>query len=376
MFDDCNYMFEGREGRHLFPVTFAQVSYPTRDGTRRPYSVLQGTSAYYKPSISNSYYDDASALVTTKASLDGMLAAWVHNSQYSSPETFTIMAAGPSKFKLLSKEDGCMYTYRISQGGFAGLKPTPCKPGSSSDCPASGSCAPGKYQQLQEGLASHFCAMCPTGTVSSGGSTCSICPYGRAAPTVGSVSCSILGDSYSAVVPSCDSTETVADLGQLYTDEQACTKVACPNGTVATPYNECLAAQNGNLCVAASPTGRNTCKTKSEASTMNNTKTEGWGGAVLQLEWADTSAAVCSTGVQQLATWLSKTPTWMGFNYTQKDESAGYYWPEINSLQWQPLGSLNGSNFRGYPRCSGFAHGGSDGASMLTFGEGTALGKC
>jgi hypothetical protein len=47
------------------------------------------------------------------------------------------------------------------------------------------------------------------------------------------------------------------------------------------------------------------------------TQTGGWGGAVLQLESADTSAAVCSTGVKQLAAWLGSRQTWLGFNFTE-----------------------------------------------------------
>jgi hypothetical protein len=55
MFEDCGHYFTGREGHQLFPTTFAQVSYPTRTGTRRPYAVLQGTPQYFQPSISNSW---------------------------------------------------------------------------------------------------------------------------------------------------------------------------------------------------------------------------------------------------------------------------------------------------------------------------------
>jgi hypothetical protein len=91
----------------------------------------------------------------------------------------------------------------------------------------------------------------------------------------------------------------------------------CPEGTVETFNEECLAAQNGDLCVAMSETGSKTCKFKAESSMTASTKTGGWGGAVLQLESADTSAAVCSTGVKQLATWLGSRQTWLGFNFTQ-----------------------------------------------------------
>jgi hypothetical protein len=160
-----------------------------------------------------------------------------------------------------------------------------------------------------------------------------------------------------------------------YNSEQACDATACPNGTVATPNNDCLAAQNGNLCVAASAAGRTTCKTKAEASINADTKTEGWGGAVLKLEWSDTSAAVCSTGVKQLAAWLSNTSTWMGFNYTQQGADEGYYGRDIDGLQWQALGSLEGSNLRSYPRCGGNALGGLGPQPMLTQGRSTVLGE-
>jgi hypothetical protein len=91
----------------------------------------------------------------------------------------------------------------------------------------------------------------------------------------------------------------------------------CPNGTVASPNKECLAAQNGNLCVAVSARGSTTCKSKAESSMTASSKTAGWGGAVLQLESSDTAAAACSTGVKQLAAWLANRQTWMGYNYNQ-----------------------------------------------------------
>jgi hypothetical protein len=48
-----------------------------------------------------------------------------------------------------------------------------------------------------------------------------------------------------------------------------------------------------------------------------SSKTAGWGGAVLQLESSDTSAAVCNTGVKQLAAWLANRQTWLGFSFGQ-----------------------------------------------------------
>jgi hypothetical protein len=68
--------------------------------------------------------------------------------------------------------------------------------------------------------------------------------------------------------------------------------------------------------VAVSAAGSTTCKAKAESS-MTASKTAGWGGAVLQLESSDTSAAVCNTGVKQLAAWLANRQTWLGFNFGQ-----------------------------------------------------------
>lgn len=51
----------------------------------------------------------------------------------------------------------------------------------------------------------------------------------------------------------------------------------------------------------------------------------------------------------------------------------GYYAP-IYGLQWQALGSLNGSNVMSYPIC-GNAHGGPGPQRMLTQGRGTVLGE-
>jgi hypothetical protein len=160
----------------------------------------------------------------------------------------------------------------------------------------------------------------------------------------------------------------------IYKNGVACDVEVCPNGTVATPNNECLAAQNGDLCVALSVAGNPACKTKAEASTNMESKTEAWGGAVLKLESANMSAAVCSTGAKQLAAWLSKRQTWMGFNYTQWGAECG--WPiYIDGLQWHVLGAINGSNFRNHPRCSGNAHAGYGPQRLLTHGSGTVLGE-
>lgn len=329
--------------------------------------------------------------------LSGFLASWVYvglpwlatgpfGPSTSTPGNYNASPAGPSSFNLLSKDTGCTFTYRIVSGSFAGLKPPPCKPGSSSDCPASGSCGPGKYQQ-QDAVSSNVCVLCPAGTYSSSNSSkeCAPCKAGAVAAAVGSTSCQacaspLVASYYSptACVPVCDKQEdyNMPTFGQnvIYNNGQACDMAVCPNGTVSSPNNECLAAQNGNLCVAVSAAGSTTCKAKAESSMSKDTQTGGWGGAVLQLDSADTSAAVCSTGVKQLAAWLGGRQTWLGFNFTQWGANfapGGYYAP-IYGLQWQALGSLNGSNLMSYPIC-GNAHGGPGPQKMLTQGRGTVL---
>jgi hypothetical protein len=349
---DCNYTFSGLKHRYEFPVTFAQVDYPTRSGTRRPYVALQDTmmDPSSRTAGSNSYDTNLKtssgwqqATLYQNDSLSGFLASWAYiglpglstgpfGPTTNVPGNYTASPAGPSSFNLVGKDTGCTFTYRIVSGSFAGLKPTPCKPGSSSDCPASGSCAPGEYQQQQQGAASltYICGMCPAGTFSSSSSSkeCVPCSAGTAASAVGSTSCQtcnapLVSSYYSrtACVPVCDKQEgyNLPTFGQnvIYKNGQACDVAVCPNGTVASPNNECLAAQNGNLCVAVSVTGSTTCKAKAESSMSKDAKTEGWGGAVLQLDSADTSAAVCSTGVKQLAAWLGSRQTWLGFNFTQ-----------------------------------------------------------
>jgi hypothetical protein len=51
----------------------------------------------------------------------------------------------------------------------------------------------------------------------------------------------------------------------------------------------------------------------------------------------------------------------------------GYFYP-VYGLQWQALGSLDGSNLRSYPNC-GNAHGGPGPQKMFTQGRGTVLGE-
>lgn len=396
---DCNYTFSGLKHRFEYHVTFAQVDYPTRGGTRQPYVALKDTKmdASSDASGSNSYrtYDLVDRY--RNDTLSGFLASWVYvglpwlatgpfGPTTSTPGNYTASPAGPSSFNLLSKDTGCTFTYRIVSGSFAELKPTPCKPGSSSDCPASGSCGPGKYQQ-QDAVSTNVCVLCPAGTYSSSNSSkeCAPCKAGAVAAAVGSTSCQacaapLVASYYSptACVPVCDKQDdyNLPTFGQnvIYNNGQACDMAVCPNGTVSSPNNECLAAQNGNLCVAVSAAGSTTCKAKAESSMSKDTQTGGWGGAVLQLDSADTSAAVCSTGVKQLAAWLGGRQTWLGFNFTQWGANfapGGYYAP-IYGLQWQALGSLNGSNLMSYPIC-GNAHGGPGPQKMLTQGRGTVL---
>jgi hypothetical protein len=335
------------------------------------------------------------------ATLEGFLASWAHealpgflkgmwSSASNVPGNYTIKASGPSSFKLLSKDTGCFFTYRMDTGSFAGLAPTPCILGSSSDYPASGSCPPGKFQRTQDGSSTHFCAMCPAGTFGNGTNGCNPCELGTAAMAAGSTSCQaceppLVSGSQGSYGPTCTlgcpsedpSTMSTSSGNIIHKNGASCDVEVCPNGTVASPNNECLAAQNGNLCVAVSAVGTPTCKTKAEASTNMDSKTEGWGGAVLQLESADMSAAVCSTGVQQLAAWLANRQTWMGFNYTQWGANEGYPWAgSISGLQWHVLGSDNGSNFRSHLRCSGNALAGYGPRSSLTHGGGTILGEC
>jgi hypothetical protein len=344
---DCNYTFNGLKNVYTFPVTFAKVEYPTRSGTKRPYIALLDTARDSSSSAEGdnsyvTYRNMTSVTLYRDDTLDDFLASWINNGlpalstgpfgpTTDVPGNYSASAAGPSSFKLLSKDTGCTFTYRIVSGGFAGLKPTSCKPGSSSDCPASSSCGPGKFrqQQQQDAASTYVCALCPAGTSSSSGNSteCAPCNSGTAAAAVGSTSCQAcaapLVASYKAAtacVPLCDkqSRYDLPTSGEnvIFKNGPACDVAVCPNGTVATPNNECLAAQNGDLCVAVSAAGSATCKTKAESSMTAGSKTGGWGGAVLQLESADTSAAVCSTGVKQLATWLGGKQTWLGLNFT------------------------------------------------------------
>jgi hypothetical protein len=412
MSEDCNYTFSGNGGSYIMPVTFAEVSYPTRSGIRQPYIVLQDTSKepsssawgsntwrYFNITKDENDYDVYNQVTSYhNTTLEGFLASWAHtalpgfkkgtwSSASNVPGNYTIKASGPSSFKLLSKDTGCMFTYRMDTGSFAGLAPTPCNLGSSSDCPASGSCPIGKFQRTQEGPSTHFCAMCPAGTIGNGDNGCNPCELGTAAMAVGSTTCQACqaplvptqGSSNPTCALGCSSEDpsflSTTSSNIIYKNGASCDVEVCPNGTVATPNNECLAAQNGELCIALSAAGNPTCKTKAEASTNMESKTEAWGGAVLKLESANMSAAVCNTGVKQLAAWLSKRQTWMGFNYTQWGAERG--WPiYIDGLQWNVLGTINGSNFRNHPRCSGNALGGYGPQRSLTHGSGTVLGEC
>jgi hypothetical protein len=144
MSEDCNYTFSGRGGSFVFPVTFAKVSYPTRSGTRQPYVVLQdtfkdpssvawGSNTWTYFNISKDEYDrDVYEEVTNyhNATLEGFLASWAHtalpgfkkgtwSSASNVPGNYTIKSSGPSSFKLLSKDTGCMFTYRMDSGTFA-----------------------------------------------------------------------------------------------------------------------------------------------------------------------------------------------------------------------------------------------------------------
>jgi hypothetical protein len=342
---DCNYTFSGLKHVYVFPVTFAKVDYPTRSGTRRPYVALQDTDMDPSSNAagSNSYdtYRNMTAVTLYRDdTLDDFLASWSYvglpglstgpfGPTTNIPGNYTASPAGDSSFRLLSKDTRCTFTYRIVSGGFAGLKPASCKPGSSSDCPAGSSCGPGKFRQQQQD-GTFICALCAAGTYSSSGNNteCLPCKSGTAAAAVGSTTCQAcaapLVSSYkapTACVPVCDKEENynLPTWGQnvIFKNGQACDVAVCPNGTVASPNNECLAAQNGNLCVAVSAAGSTTCKSKAESSLSDSSKTAGWGGAVLQLESSDTSAAVCNTGVKQLAAWLANRQTWLGFNFTQ-----------------------------------------------------------
>jgi hypothetical protein len=204
--------------------------------------------------------------------------------------------------------------------------------------------------------------------MAAGATTCQTCE----APLVASYK-----DYGAACIPVCDKQETSSlpsyGYNVIYKNGQACDAEACPTGTVASPNNECFAAQNGNLCVAVSDTSSTTCKTKADFSMNNNTEKAGWGGAVLRLEWSDTSDAVCSTGVKQLAAWLTGRSTWMGFDLTQYGSRDSSY--NALGLQWQAMGTLNRSNLRSHARC-GNALGGLGPQRALTHGNGIILGEC
>ena len=96
------------------------------------------------------------------------------------------------------------------------------------------------------------------------------------------------------------------------------------------------------------------------------------GGAVLELLSSDTSKPACKAEVAPLAEWLQGNKTYMGFNFT------GIAGPNTNhegsaGVQWQVLGSLEGSNLSSWPYC-GAAHGGPGPQPGLTL-KGTALSE-
>ena len=77
---DCNYTFSGLKHRFEYPVTFAQVGYPTRSGTRQPYVALKDTKmdASSDASGSNSYRTNDMVDRYRNDTLSGFLASWVY----------------------------------------------------------------------------------------------------------------------------------------------------------------------------------------------------------------------------------------------------------------------------------------------------------
>jgi hypothetical protein len=183
---------------------------------------------------------------------------------------------------------------------------------------------------------------------------------------------------------------TLPDNAIYIPSSSSCTPQGCPAGSIATINNECIAADAGKLCLlkgaaaadsdqsgsdsssSAGSTSKNRCANAGSTAAAGATRNASLGGAILELISSEISSSGCSPDVSELSDWLQGKHTYMGFNFT---EIAG---PSSNNeqasgVQWQVIGSLEGSNLGAWRIC-GLAHGGPGPQPGLTL-TGTALSK-
>jgi hypothetical protein len=151
--------------------------------------------------------------------------------------------------------------------------------------------------------------------------------------------------------------------------------------------NECIAADAGTLCVAkaaaadaaegtaASGGSTSSSTVGTSCSGQSSTAAAGsapLGGAILEMLSSEISKPSCAAEVAELSGWLQGKSTYMGFNFTNIAAPQSNN-EQASGVQWQVIGSLEGSNLQSWPIC-GNAHGGPGPQRGLTL-MGTALGK-
>jgi hypothetical protein len=396
---DCTYSLSSKH-MYSYPTSFAKVTYPGPYGPQQPYNPQAAVTFPYEPNNARSTYDQLTGQLTTTTfgtdfkGFTEMLSepvfppAWggPFGPRTNTPANYTYKLQLPSTFLLISPLNGCTYTFRMVSGpAFGGMKPSSCTSGKDSDCPAS--CPVGKYKATvatsgsdssgNSGGTSYICALCPAGTISSkDSSSCQPCSGATVAPAVGSVSCSTCPPPYipSPTKSACGTCHQISyDNPTTKIYDASCKAQDCPKGTFATVNNECIGGKSGQLCVAKSlaPAAGGSSANKVQPCTADPSSAKAvFGGAIMQLLSSDTSKPGCKAAVGPLAKWLEGKRTYMGFNLTET-------YPSNNGgdtgVQWQVLGSLEGSNLGSWPIC-GNAHGGPGPQPGLTV-TGTALGE-
>jgi hypothetical protein len=258
----------------------------------------------------------------------------------------------PSTFHVISPLNGCTYTYRMVSGpAFGGMKPSFCAPGKEADCPFS--CPSGKYKATVtagSGASStgYICALCPAGTTSTkDSSSCQPCPGATAAAAVGSSSCRACTPPYkpSPTKSACAMcSQNGMSLPGVRTSCPWGTALHCPQGTFPTTNNECIGGNSGKLCVAKSLAPPDGPAAKGPICSADPSSGKAvFGGAILQLLSSNTNKPGCKARVAPLAKWLQGKSTYMGFNLTVPYPNYRYN-DGTTGVQWQVLGSLEGSN--------------------------------
>ena len=388
---DCTYSLSSKE-MYTYPTSFARATYPGPYSPQQPF-ISQAAKKFYRYEPNNDrskYVGDKLVTSTFGSDFTGftqMLSEKVFPPIWegpfgpttNTPANYTYKLQLPSTFLLISPLNGCNYTYRMVSGpSFAGMRPSSCSFGKDSDCPAS--CPLGKYKATatsgdDASGTSYICALCPAGTTSTkNGSSCQPCPGATAAPAVGSTSCQACPPPYipsptKSACGTCPQIDYKYSSSRIY--DTSCNGQDCPKGTFATINNECVGAKSGTLCVAKSLAPAAASAKGPVCPSDPSSGKAVLGGAILQLLSSDTSKPGCKEKVAPLAKWLKGKSTYMGFNLTETDYPSNN--DQATGVQWQVLGSLEGSYLGSWPIC-GNAHGGPGPQPGLTV-TGTALGE-